>query len=421
MDYICISNKGLIVPEDLYLIGSSTKRGDESKIGMFGSGWKYALATLLRNGITIQLFTGTTKIDIGTKGINHRGMLVNAVTINDYVTSMTTEMGFKWEIWMALREIISNAIDESEYSLSIDSEVQPKEGYTTVYIAAVNGAQEVIRNFSKYFCFNLPPNFTLNYTNFGEEGSIDVFVKEEIDNNTTIYRKGIKCTDEVLMSNVNLNFNNLDIDENRLANMYHIQLGISYSIPHIDDAYKFKIMIQAASLLGCFTNLPDDLSENNYKALLELIRQGYDITSDFILVMFGALSNTDNTIIIPHSWYYTLVKNGNIEDKQNILLSIGYPKDFIENNDITFNKQKVLNIIKELNSNFEIITGRFKSQYDVIRIANDYKVFLNCDIQKNEEEIAGLIVTRCSYKNVGAWLSAKYENGKFLNIIANSN
>ena len=49
MKYLIITNKGEIEPQALHLVGASTKRGDSSKIGQFGSGNKYALAYLLRN------------------------------------------------------------------------------------------------------------------------------------------------------------------------------------------------------------------------------------------------------------------------------------------------------------------------------------------------------------------------------------
>ena len=45
MNYLMIENKGVLDTEALVLIGASTKRDEEGKIGFFGSGNKYALAT----------------------------------------------------------------------------------------------------------------------------------------------------------------------------------------------------------------------------------------------------------------------------------------------------------------------------------------------------------------------------------------
>lgn len=51
--YLKIENEGTVPVEAFTLIGASSKRDDSSKIGMFGSGNKYALAYLLRNNYGI--------------------------------------------------------------------------------------------------------------------------------------------------------------------------------------------------------------------------------------------------------------------------------------------------------------------------------------------------------------------------------
>ena len=60
MKYLKIVNKGEIYEKAFTLIGASTKRGDDSKIGFFGSGLKYAMAVLLRNEIHFKTGNSTT-------------------------------------------------------------------------------------------------------------------------------------------------------------------------------------------------------------------------------------------------------------------------------------------------------------------------------------------------------------------------
>jgi hypothetical protein len=70
--YLCFSNEGKLDIEGLILMGASTKRNDASKIGEYGTGWKYAIATLLRNGIPIRIFSGGQEIKVDTRVITLR-------------------------------------------------------------------------------------------------------------------------------------------------------------------------------------------------------------------------------------------------------------------------------------------------------------------------------------------------------------
>ena len=56
--FIKIQNEGEIEKRAFQLIGASTKRDDESKIGFFGSGNKYAIALLLRKNIFFKVYSG---------------------------------------------------------------------------------------------------------------------------------------------------------------------------------------------------------------------------------------------------------------------------------------------------------------------------------------------------------------------------
>ena len=53
MKIIKITSKGEIDERAFSLLGASSKRDDNTKIGMFGSGLKYSLAYLLRKEIKV--------------------------------------------------------------------------------------------------------------------------------------------------------------------------------------------------------------------------------------------------------------------------------------------------------------------------------------------------------------------------------
>jgi hypothetical protein len=64
MKYLLIENKGEIDVNGLILMGGSTKRDSQTSIGFFGSGNKYAIATLINKGINFKIFSGENEIKI---------------------------------------------------------------------------------------------------------------------------------------------------------------------------------------------------------------------------------------------------------------------------------------------------------------------------------------------------------------------
>mgnify|MGYP000651360957 CR=1 FL=1 len=95
MKYLRISNKGIINVEALTLLGASTKRGLNGKIGMFGSGNKYALAFLLRNGFEVSIYAGNEKIEIGTEKAQFRDNDFEVITISMDRTADDAKLWFE--------------------------------------------------------------------------------------------------------------------------------------------------------------------------------------------------------------------------------------------------------------------------------------------------------------------------------------
>lgn len=112
MRWLRIRNSGEIESNALFLLGASSKRDDDTKIGFFGSGAKYALAVLLREGIPVRAFSGEREIAIGVQDVDFRGTTFGQIILDGQPTSFTTSMGPTWATWFALRELICNALDE---------------------------------------------------------------------------------------------------------------------------------------------------------------------------------------------------------------------------------------------------------------------------------------------------------------------
>lgn len=208
MNYLKISNKGLMDINSLKLLGASSKRGDTSKIGMFGSGNKYALAYLLRNNYEVLIYSGKDEIKLTTKLTKLRDKEFNVICINGEETSITTEFGKDWEFWQAIREIYCNAVDEGGYNMEYVSTIIPFETETHFYIRTRPEVTEFVSHFDDYFAQNKKVLFEC------KQGKI---LAKSGNSKLTLYRKGIKCFETKYESIFDYDLSEIDIDENRLV------------------------------------------------------------------------------------------------------------------------------------------------------------------------------------------------------------
>ena len=153
--FLQIQSKGIIDNKAMTLIGASTKTKDDSKIGQFGSGLNYSIASLVRQDIPFLIFKGNEEIKIGTKPVDFKDETFNVILIDGKETSFTDTMGAK--DWVGafpfIREIYANALDEDENAtIKLVENIEMKDGYTTFIIEATEEVTEVINNFSSYFC-----------------------------------------------------------------------------------------------------------------------------------------------------------------------------------------------------------------------------------------------------------------------------
>lgn len=82
MNYLQIRSKGEIDIQAFTLIGASTKTGDSSKIGMYGSGNKYAISSLLRQKINFKVFSGESEIVFSTSPNTFRDKAFDVILVN---------------------------------------------------------------------------------------------------------------------------------------------------------------------------------------------------------------------------------------------------------------------------------------------------------------------------------------------------
>ena len=108
---IVFKNEGILDINSIITFGVSVKE-KESAIGFFGTGLKYAIAVLLRNGCDISIKAGENVYNFGTEELIVRGKSFPVITMNGKPLSFTTEYGKTWELWQAARELYSNCLDE---------------------------------------------------------------------------------------------------------------------------------------------------------------------------------------------------------------------------------------------------------------------------------------------------------------------
>ena len=196
--YLKISSQGEISINAFRLLGASTKRDDETKIGFFGSGLKYAIAYLLRQGLKMKVYSGNKEIKFSTQTEKLGDKAFEVILINDVPTSMTTDLAVDWSDWAALRELHSNAIDEGGNSIDTCDEPLPIENYTVFYIEMNTAIRDIIRHWGQYFSeAREDVEYSLVRTGLLDEFlSDDQKIKNKIfkgGDELIIYRKGIQC------------------------------------------------------------------------------------------------------------------------------------------------------------------------------------------------------------------------------------
>lgn len=108
---VYFGNSGVMDMDVVRLMGVSVK--SDSAIGYFGTGLKYAIATLLRNGCTVQIFTGGVTYNFVGVEKEIRGKKFQVILMNGEQLGFTTDLGRDWELWQAYRELHSNCLDEN--------------------------------------------------------------------------------------------------------------------------------------------------------------------------------------------------------------------------------------------------------------------------------------------------------------------
>lgn len=142
MSVVSLTNPGLIPMEAVTTMGVSAKEG-ENPIGFFGTGLKYAIASLLRTSQKITIWCGLDRYDFAVEPGTVRGKEFDFIRMTGPEGSQrlgfTTHLGAHWETWQVFREVYSNCLDEAgEMSFA---RIDPKDGHTTIWVTGAAFAE----------------------------------------------------------------------------------------------------------------------------------------------------------------------------------------------------------------------------------------------------------------------------------------
>jgi len=233
MNSVLFKNKGLIDLDFIRSFGVSVKEND-SPIGFFGTGLKYAIAILLRENQEVTLFLGEDEYKFTTTEKIKRGKSFDFVTMNDEVLGYTTELGKNWDLWQAFRELYSNCKDEGGDMFQSDPATEKEQNCT---IIAVEG-----RDFESWFINR--DKIVLSTEPLCKTATADIHHKDV----GTIFYKGIRVKHEAgALFDYNIN-KHIDLTEDRtVAWTYEVNERIASAFLLCRDMDLIRIALTAGT------------------------------------------------------------------------------------------------------------------------------------------------------------------------------
>ena len=285
--FLKIENPGICPVEGFTLLGATSKRGNASLIGQFGSGNKHAAGVLLRAGLAPIIFCSNHRLEFGTKQgrmaalegdtdydrmiVKHGGKTEDGTSVT-YTEdlSQTQDYGvLDWDnLGMALREFVSNAIDAATTFNSMsgvdtvypwdgvvvevveDNQVRAKKGYTRVFIPMIGTHGEEVfqfrNNLGKWFLhFSEPESFYRVNTQANPLLPKANRNFKENSNTAVIYRRGVRVREISSWSHESLfdyNLDNLRVDESRNVDDYACQSAAARVLVNADAGSLTKLL-----------------------------------------------------------------------------------------------------------------------------------------------------------------------------------
>jgi hypothetical protein len=134
---IVFENPGLINMRAATTFGISVKESNHA-IGEFGTGFKYAVAVILRLGGSVTMWRGVKHYRFDVKTVKVRGERIKMLTLNGKELPWTLQFGKNWAPWQAYRELYANALDEDGDIYSVSSMPTGEAGITKIMVTGAD-------------------------------------------------------------------------------------------------------------------------------------------------------------------------------------------------------------------------------------------------------------------------------------------
>jgi len=231
----------------LYLVGFTDKGGESDKIGMFGSGFKFAVPAALRLGIDVIAYLGREKLTFRTTKIRVKNEDAEQIVfvreledgaVEEHRTNLGLSFGAKdWKKpWVVFREVLQNCRDADPRGYEVVAGVEPKgrEGFTRVFVEATDEILDIYRNLDSYFKEERNACFSC------DDGR--VYPKGAPEGHTYFYCKGMYVLTTHDTSLYDLDLFNMPINESRDASTENLLSHVLFLYDSCPPEIKTEIM-----------------------------------------------------------------------------------------------------------------------------------------------------------------------------------
>ena len=231
MKTVSFYNKGILDATSIATFGINAKDNDNA-IGFFGTGLKYAIAVILREECNLIIYAGNDTYSFDVVETTVRDKVFKVVHMNGMPLGFTTELGKKWEMWQAFRELYCNALDE-------DGSVQ--EGEVSLCHEHAGSTVVTVSGQKFYDVYTQRDSIVLESKPHTEHGAVDIHMGAS----RFVYYKGVRIYDGYPKSMFTYNVKAvIDITEDRTARYEHqLRYKIATAIIQSTDIPMIKAII----------------------------------------------------------------------------------------------------------------------------------------------------------------------------------